>query len=813
MNGDFENTPETLDPETLKPPSTRAGDANAIRGRVSEIRRQDDRVRAKRRKVMQLIYDGEPPYSAEKLRARGMADRTNINWREAEGYLEQQKTPYYSVVFRQPLHATIRCSYGNNPQQQDDCSTTISQHFHWMLTQWKSHSYNVQLRDWQMCFFGVGIPMFTDDESPFWEAKKISEVLVPDDTPADIEQVAEGVSLRKIDPVTLFKMVDKASAKDMGWFVERAKRAIVDSAPETLSNSYGGRSWNEEYAKSLRCGDASWNSASARIPITDYFIKEFSGKVTHCILLDNGTSGETTTADGDDAGLIFRKVERFECFAQIFQPFFFDIGTGEWHSIKGLGPKIRDFCEVSNRFTCSMVDGARIGAGILLKASDGTALQKTQLIEVTGANIVQPGFDIQQNRIGEALQGPVTVMREIQNKLQNNTGQYLRRVSNENAEPTLGQAQLNERNQAQLSDAALDRHMGSMDWLYFEQVRRAITLGMKLFKRQKTDEVMPIGKMPESYCEAERLSLGFVQRCIRDGVPEEALDMEKIESVKATRGVGGGSPAAVDMATQQGLALLPMLDENGRNIVLGLRASYLFGQSLGREIVPPFDTAQQPTGDRSFATLENNALRVPGGVALVAYDQDHLVHFDAHFADVGNHLKALQAGQSQPQDMLTHLEGFGPHARRHLDSVKGDPSRKAQLAQREQQWVSMSKVADQLKQQIAAQQQAQARAQQQAQKQAAAQAQQQAQEQAQRPDPDLIAKMAKVRGDLELKAHKQQGDMALKADKQKTTMHLKDLETAHKLRLNNLDAASSAMMQMQQDQQEPESEPAEIGAA
>lgn len=765
MTEDTLPTPATLDEETLAPPPSRVGNSAGIRSRIAEMRRAD-RTRAKRRTVMQLIYDGEPPYSRAKLQNKGQGDRTNVNWREAEGMVDQAKTPYYSVVFRQSRFCNIRTCYGDNVQLQDRWSDTISEQFHWLLSQWKSHSYNVQLRDWQMVFFGIGIPMFTDTESPFWEARKIGDVLVPDETVADVEQLGEAVAFRKIDPVKLFRMVDKEkSAKKEGWFPDRAKRAIVKVAPQSLTKSWGEQ-WSEHYAASLRRGDVIWNAKDSRIPVADYFVKEFSGKVTHCIVLDDGSAGNTN--DDGDEGLLFRKEERFECFSQILQPFFFDVGTGEWHSIKGLGPKISDFCGASNRFLCTMIDGARVGSALLLQAKDTSAMQETQLIEISGANVIQPGFEVQQNRIDQSLQGPLAVARELQNKLQNNTGQYLQRVSNDNAEPTLGQAQLNEQNQAQLSESSLDRHMCSMDWLYYEQVRRALKLGMRVYGARKNRDLLP-GESYPSMSEAERLSFWFIQRCVQDGVPEEALDFDYIESVRATRGVGGGSPAAVDIATQQLMTMLPMFNEKGRTIVLSLRTASLVGQGLAKEIVPPFDTTNVPSNEAAFATLENNALRQPAGEALVAFDQDHLIHFDAHFQDMADHVQMLRTGQAQPMEVLVHLHNFGPHTRQHLNEMAGDPTRKTQLAQREAAWLAMSKIADQLQQQMEEAMQSQ---------------------QAQQPqvDPALVAAMAKVHGDLQIKSAKAQGDLQLKAQKQQQMMRLKDLQQAHDMRLKTIQA-------------------------
>jgi hypothetical protein len=51
------------------------------------------------------------------------------------------------------------------------------------------------------------------------------------------------------------------------------------------------------------------------------------------------------------------------------------------------------------------------------------------------------------------------------------------------------------------------------------------------------------------------------------------------------------------------------------------------------------------------------------------------------------------------------------------------------------------------------------------------------------PDPALVAAMAKVQGELQIKQTKMQGDMHLKAVKQQQQMALKDIGQAHDMRL------------------------------
>ncbi len=272
--------------------------------------------------------------------------------------------------------------------------------------------------------------------------------------------------------------------------------------------------------------------------------------------------------------------------------------------------------------------------------------------------------------------------------------------------------------------------------------------------------------------ESEKGALKFVRDCVTDGVPPEAIDMKFLCSIKATRAVGYGSAQMQEVVTQGLLQLLPMVDEEGRNNILRRRAALLVGQANVDSIVKPYDQADVPDDQTWAATVENNALRTLGGDVIITPKQDHMIHFQVHFQDVQLHIQQVQNGQSDNMQLLIHLEQAGPHMNAHLGHMMGDPTRKDAVAQMRQSLVALSKMADQIKQQIA--------------NDPSAQVNQPAQGQ---QDPEAQAAMAKVQGDLALKAAKNQGDMALKTQKQQQQMKLKDLQASQQIKLKDLQAA------------------------
>jgi Asp-tRNA(Asn)/Glu-tRNA(Gln) amidotransferase C subunit len=258
-------------------------------------------------------------------------------------------------------------------------------------------------------------------------------------------------------------------------------------------------------------------------------------------------------------------------------------------------------------------------------------------------------------------------------------------------------------------------------------------------------------------------------------VPKEALDFKCVRRVKAVRSIGYGSPAMRELVSSKLGAMLPMMDETSRrNAQRTMLAPYV-GQSQVDAYFPPASDAGIPDDHAALATLENNALRTPNGEVLVTPNQNAVTHFQIHFSDLADHFKQLQAKQAQPLEVLLHAHQAGPHMRQHLNTLVNDPTRKDQLAPMEAAYQHISKMTDQLQQQTMQATKAQ-------------QAQQQQEAPPPQPDPQAIAALAKVRGDLNLKAMKAHGDLQLKAQKQDALLKLKDAQTAHDMRLKTATA-------------------------
>jgi hypothetical protein len=761
----------TLDPETGERPSSRIGNAGNARSLVQRLKYEDETRMWRYTRQMGLM-DGNPPWSRQKLIDLGQGHRANFNLRESEGFVEAAKTPYYDLVFEVPMFADITYYLeGTDPNLLSAWGKTTAEEYNDTLLDWDGFDQNFQLHQWQMIVNGVG-PLFWPHYIGWHsQATKTRKVLVPQETKAAVSELELVAILHSYRADELESFIQKGGTDKPdgeGWNIPLCKQAIIDCAFREMRQEWGLENY-DLYQRAIRTGDLFYGiHRSGRIYVASVFVKEFGGKVSHYMITDSVLGTSSSESPGmkdleDEVGYLFKHRNKYEDFSQVLCPFFFDTGPdGTWHAVKGLGPKIYDFCDVSNRTFCQMLDGAVIGSGITLEAQDANALEETQIALIGGATVVAPGYKVAQTRIAESLNGAMTMRKELLNVMQANTGAYRQREDESKPQPTYGQQQLQYQQESLLNKGSTNRYYNNLDKWHKETLRRLLDPAQ--------NKSIPGGKE----------AVDFKMRCLRRGVPEEVLDFKNIRSINATRSLGYGSPQLRDMATKELVGMIPYMDEVSRNHALRARATSLpgIGMKSVDSFFPPIEKSGVPNAHTALAVLENNALRQQNGKAQVEPMQNHATHFDVHMQDAQQH---LQEQQSNPVEKLVHMHNAGPHLTQHLDAMRNDPTRKNYVKAKQKQLSDLGRSTDQLAQQLGeAMQAAQKNGQQQ---------------QQQQPDPEAAAKMAKVQGELGLKAQKLKGELGLKTIKQKAQLGMADKKTAAEIRRANAQTKASMTQQ------------------
>jgi hypothetical protein len=415
--------PASLDPLTRRAPAARFQDANEVRTLCSDMR-TSDRARSNNRAKIQGLIDGNRPYPQAALVNAGQGWRANVNYREAEGIVQAQRTPYYDLVTEVNPCVQLLIDYGAAHKRQE-WQNIVADEFHRTLFGWDSWDWHIMLRHSEELVHGWGCHLTMDAYDWRVSTKCMRDVLFPDGTTSDLEDLEFFCVRDTIKAHKLWEAIrNESAASAVGWDVNQVKDAILEAA--TTKAGHGNRQVTaEEVQQRLKNGDMGFGyNGATSITLNHFFVREYGtrkapGGITHYIIVEESQKA---------LGFLFKKTNRFKDFAQILHFFPFDIGTdGTVHSIRGLGARIFPFCELFNRLKNHMVDNVLINSGILLtQQGAGVDMQRLQLTRIGAMNILPAGLTPAQWRPMDLAQGPLPLARELQGTMQENTKTYER---------------------------------------------------------------------------------------------------------------------------------------------------------------------------------------------------------------------------------------------------------------------------------------------------------------------------------------------------------------------------------------------------
>lgn len=702
----------------------------------------DDQIRSRRREKVNGNIDGNAPLDPAKVKAAGREGDSNYNWREGKGQLQNAWTPYYDLTIEIPICIDGDLDYSGNAD--DDLMRGFAGEFHKLVFGWRGFDRMVQTRDWAMLKDGVGVISWQDK----WDFRPkpilYGNFYVPDETDSDLENLELAMVTSRANASYLWHMIeDEKHAEAAGWNIESTKQTIMSSA---RNDSYLLTYQWDKWQQAFKNGDVYVSCKQTKqIDLGAIFVKEMDGKISmHLIPLGNNTQRNE---------FLFSQVGMFDSWDECLQAFPYDIGSdGTYHSIKALGMEIYAYCQLSNRIKNSLADLAITGIKPMFQPKSGSDAKEFQMIRMGGYNILPAGIDSVQVNVQGNLQQALAVSQSFEQVLNKNTGTYHEAAIGNPGRETAKAATLKAAERGKLTKGAYNRHYRCMDRMYAEMWRRATNPAIKSWH--------PGGK------EALKFQAACYKLCDKYGVPHDAL--QKVDNIRATRSIGLGS-AAIRLEVAEGIMdQFDKLGPVGQNNALRMYFANLTSFHSVDALVPSISEGEIMTQDDSIAALENNALN-SGGEALITPKQNHVIHLKHHVESMEEDAKAVQQG-ADIKMIFQRLEAKGMHSHEHLNEIEKNPVYKKPTGEYKSRLQQLSRLQDQLQQNIEEQDQANP-----------------PQEQGQ-PDPE----MAKVQGELELKKQKLAADMQLRKEKQDAMIQLKAQHTQAEIMMK--DASNAAAM-------------------
>jgi len=659
-NAELENLPESG-----SPPKKRIKSSDSLVSIADKYIEQDEDAAYLRARAQALV-NGEAPYDAEELKSKGLTHVVNANFGEANAIMEAALAPYIELQNGVPRIANVIMDSYEGDSNED--SEIISEEFDWMLKEWSDHAYNMQLLSREFVGDGVGIAMWPDERSVFWEPCGLKDFKVARDTKVSDEAIEVAIVQRSMSVSELYHYIrNPKAAKDLGWNLNAVKQAIWKASTKRDQWKNYTAHW-EDFEREIKENDLyAGESAYHRAQLIYGYNREFDGKFTQLI------------GSRDSSDFLYERYSRYGNVNQCFVIFTYGVGQGTFHTIRGLKQKIYNQIQISNRVLCQSAQAA-ITAGLIQLQGDAEAIQDFQYIEVGPYTFIPSGLTpIQLQPPSIATQG-LPVYNLMSQVLQNNTGSYRsRQTTPEGQARSATEVVQQARQESTLNAAALELFYTPYNKLLTEQYRRAVNPYLTANDK------------------GGALALEFRRRCARRGVSVER--MRQFSKVTAFRAMGDGSPVMTEMASKQLMELYSLMDEKGKENTLRSVIAGISGVGWQKVNLFVSDKGPRRTIDYDIANLENGNLRQ--GIQQMVHDsQNHAVHIEAHIPMIAEIIEAHRQQQMADEQAMQILRPAADHVTEHLVLFSNNSYRAQEVRELKRQLQNLTAYIDELEQQV-----------------------------------------------------------------------------------------------------------------
>ena len=439
---------------------------------------------------------------------------------------------------------------------------------------------------------------------------------------------------------------NEKAAKRVGWDVDEVKRVIIKNATTDGRNKSTQYDDWEALQQELKNNDVYEGYQNPTVSVLHFWVREMDGSISHYITVENNPKE-----------FLYKKVSRYEKPEQAFVMFTYGVGSnGTYHSVRGLGHRIFNHIQTSNRLRCQMIDGAMLSSAVMVQPDSQRALDELGFTYYGAYAVLSPNVNIIEKAIPNLSTSVQPALEDIGNQLALNTD-TVSTYGPQQSSPYRNQMQVvaDMDVSTRLSGASLNLFYASWNRLLREVVRRIVN-------NKKNDPALK----------------DFRTRCLIRGVPESFIDSLDTERTRAVRSIGNGSYANRLVALRELQAISGSFDDVGRkNLTRDIVATRV-GHDLADRYAPQVEEAR-PTVDAKIAFFENQEL-MDGTPVPVVTNEIHSAHLSEHVPVLTQLIEQLNTGAADPMQALPALQAFYQHVAETVQALVGDPAAESIVA-------------------------------------------------------------------------------------------------------------------------------------
>ena len=635
--------------EKGQPVQSRLKDAKSAINLFHALRKADEGS-AKNRARVDAMFDGANPYNQSQLNASGQGLKTNLNFGEAQRLLDISLSAYVDLYSSLEKLVEVKGTQGE-PSEREQMEDIVAEELTHLMRSWPEfHSHYLRLCT-TFIKHGVGICYFDTPDDWRFRVGGFADMLIPRQTPANESMIDVAIGRRQYHLHELFAFIKNPKAAErVGWNVDEVKRVIMKNCRTDGRDPSGYAKQWETFQQELKNNDIHAGHQNPTVAVLHYWVREMDGSISHYI-----------SAEDKAAEFMYKKLSRYSTPEQAYIMFNYGVGSnGTYHSIRGLGHRIFNHIQTSNRLRCQMVDGAMLSSAIMIQPDSQRAMDELGFTYYGAYAVLSPNVNIIDKAIPNLSNSVQPALTDISNQLALNTD-TVSSYGSQQSSPYRNQMQVisDMDVQTKLSGASLNLFYSSWQRLLKEVVRRIVT-------SKRNDASIK----------------DFKNRCAMRGVPEEFIMTLDVARTKAVRSIGNGSYANRLVALRELQGISGSFDDIGRRNLTRDIVSTRVGHDLADRYVPVAQDSR-PTVDNKIAFLENQTM-MQGSPVPVEANEIHGLHLDVHIPALVQLIEQLNAGAADPVQSLPALQAFYSHVGETVQALAADPAAQAEIGQARQ---------------------------------------------------------------------------------------------------------------------------------
>lgn len=639
-----------LDKEAPTPPKERLANAQAAQAIYLNLRRANETSTISNTRI-DAMFDGFPPYDNAVLRSTGQGARTNLNFGEAQRYLDVSMSAFVDLYSSLESLVSVKLGAGaGEPQMRGEMEAIVGEELTASLRDWPEfHSYYLRLCS-DFTKHGVSVSYFESAQDWRFRVCGFNEFLIPRQTQATEEAIEVSCARRQYLLHELYAFVkDEEIATKLGWNVAEMRRVIQHNATTNGSRTSNYTDW-EATQRELKNNDLHVGTENTSVAVIHMWVREFDGRISHYMF-----------AEESPKEFLFKKPAMFERSEQAFVLFTFGVGSnGTYHSIRGLGQRIFNHVQTSNRLRCQVIDSAMMAGSVMIQPDSERALNELSYTLYGAYSILSPNVRVIEKASPNLSQNMMPALASIENQMSLNV----------DLTSTYGTRSSPYRNELQTEHdlAVSSRLTGSTLNLFYNSWGRLLREVVRRFVSSDTRKDPTV--------------VDFFARCAARGVPAEAVKSLLPNKTTAIRAIGSGSHADRLLALRELKAESGGYDEVGRRNLLRDITATRIGYDLVDRYAPS-NPAPRLTVDAKISVLENESLQAGRPVAVLD-GEFHGMHISGHSPLLQQYLSGVDTGEVDPMQALPIIKALAEHITAHLNFLVQDPNAKPQVAETKQ---------------------------------------------------------------------------------------------------------------------------------